>query len=69
MVNRSNKGGMSAEEKRWQAESDARTLANYQEIMNDRSRRTAAIAQAKKQAQELQQRAQAMTKAYGGKLK
>lgn len=69
MVSKASKSSMSAEEKRWQAESDARTLANYQEIMNDRSRKAAAIAQAKKQAQELQQRATIMAKAGGGKLK
>lgn len=63
------KRSMSAEEKRWQAESDARTLANYQEIMNDRSRRSAAIAQAKKEAVDLRKRANVMAKAGGGKLK
>lgn len=60
---------MSAQEKRWQAESDAETLARYQEIMQDRARRTAAMQAAKKRADELAKRAQAMQYAAGGKLK
>ena len=55
-----NKSKMSAEERKWQAESDARTMANYEEIMQDANRRKAAIAEAKKQAAELNKRANAM---------
>ena len=56
-------------EKQWQAEEDARTLARYQEIMNDNKRKSAAIKQAKQQASDLEKRANAMKLAAGGKLK
>lgn len=55
--------------KKWQAEEDARTLARYQEIMNDSKRKSAALSQAKKEAANLQKRADAMKYACGGKLK
>lgn len=42
--------GMSAEDKKWRAESDASTLARAQEIMKDRSRHAAAKAHASKEA-------------------
>ena len=54
-------------EKQWQAEEDARTMARYQEIMNDRKRRTQAIAQAKSQAADLEKRAAAMKRAASAK--
>lgn len=60
---------MTANEKKWQAESDAETMARYQEIMQDKSRRNAAIKAAKTRAAELTKRAQAMQFAAGGKLK
>lgn len=60
---------LSFDEKRWQAEEDARTMARYQEIMSDTKRKSAAIAQAKQEAANLQKRANAMKLAYGGKLK
>lgn len=60
---------MSLNEKKWQAEDDARTMARYQEIMNDSRRKNAAIKQAKLEATNLQKRADAMRMAYGGKLK
>lgn len=60
---------LSAQEKKWQASEDARTMARYQEIMNDRKRRVAAMNQAKQEAADLQKRADAMKKAFGGKLK
>jgi hypothetical protein len=41
---------MSTDEKRWRAQSDADTLARAQEIMQDRSRHTAAQAHAAKEA-------------------
>lgn len=54
----------------WQAEDDARTMARYEEIMADNVRKTRAIKEAKKQAQDLNKRANAMNKvAKGGKRK
>jgi hypothetical protein len=41
---------ISADEKRWRAQSDADTLARAQEIMQDRSRHSAAQAHAAKEA-------------------
>lgn len=58
---------MSADEKRWQAESDAETMARYEEIMGDASRRRAAINAAKMKASDLNKRANAMTKVAGTK--
>lgn len=58
---------LSADEKRWQAESDARTMAQYEEIMQDAARRKAAVAEAKKQASELNKRAAVMNKVAGSK--
>lgn len=54
--------GISADEKRWRAESDAETMARYEEIMNDSARRTAAIKVAKTRAAELTSRANAMNR-------
>lgn len=56
-------------ERQWQTEEDVRTLARYQEIMNDSKRRSAALKGAKQEANNLQKRADNMKKAYGGKLK
>ena len=56
-------------EKMWQAEEDARTLARYQEIMQDNKRKNAAIKAAKTQAADLTKRANAMQMAAGGKIK
>ena len=50
----------SSDEQRWQAESDARTMATYQEIMGDRARMNRAIKVAKSQAADLTKRANAM---------
>lgn len=60
---------ISAQEKQWQAESDAETMARYQEIMSDKTRRNAAIKAANTRAAELTKRANAMKLAAGGKLK
>ena len=60
---------MTADEKKWRAESDAETMARYQEIMQDKTRRNLAIKAAKSRAAELTKRAQAMQYAAGGKLK
>ena len=56
-------------EKQWQAEDDARTLARYQEIMNDSKRKNAAMKQAKPQAANLEKQANAMKLAASGRLK
>ena len=60
---------MSADEKRWQAESDANIMMKYQEIISDKNRMAAAQREAKKQAEALTKRANAMKLASGGKLK
>lgn len=49
-----------SEEQRWQAESDAQTMATYQEIMNDKARMNRAIKIAKSKAEDLSKRASAM---------
>ena len=51
------------QEQQWQAESDARTMAQYQEILNDKARMNRAIKEASKQAKELQKRTSAMQNA------
>lgn len=58
---------MSQDEKRWQAEDDARTMARYEEIIADSSRKKAAIAEAKKQASDLNKRASIMNKVASNK--
>lgn len=52
-------------EKQWQAEYDADTMARYEEIMSDASRKKAAIAAAKSKAADLNKRASAMNKVAG----
>lgn len=49
-----------SQEQKWQAEDDARTMANYQEILNDKGRLGRAIKVAKQQATALNKRANAM---------
>ena len=49
-----------ADELRWQAESDAQTMASYQEIMGDKARMNRAIKVAKSKAVDLTKRANAM---------
>ena len=51
---------MSKQDQQWQAESDAHTMAQYQEIMSDKARMSRAIKVAQKQAQDLTRRANAM---------
>lgn len=46
-----------SEELRWQAESDAQTMATYQEIMGDKARMNRAIKVARSQAADLTKRA------------
>ena len=48
------------EQKQWQAEDDARTMANYQEILGDKSRLNRAIKVAQQQARDLNKRAAAI---------
>ena len=48
------------DELRWQAESDAQTMASYQEIMGDKARMNRAIKVAKSKAADLTKRANAM---------
>ena len=57
----------SSDELRWQAESDARTMAQYQEILQDKARMNRAIKEANKQAADLQKRTNAMRAAAGTK--
>lgn len=52
----------------WQAEDDARVMAQYQEIMSDRFRMNRAIKEANKQASDLSKRATAMKNAANIKL-
>ena len=47
---------MSKQDLQWQAESDASTMARYQEIMSDKARMNRAIKEANRQAQDLTKR-------------
>ena len=60
---------LSADEKRWRAESDAETMARYQEILSDKNRKAAAIKIAKEKAADLTKRANAMQTVAGAKTK
>ncbi len=51
---------MTTDEKRWQAEGDAHTLARAQEVQGDKSRMSAARKVAATQAKELQKQTTAM---------
>lgn len=55
-------------ELQWQAESDASTMAQYQEIISDKARLRRATAAARKQASNLTKRANAMNKAASIKI-
>lgn len=57
---------MTEEELRWRAEEDARTIERYQEIINDKPRLERAMKQAQKTIDNLQQRADAMSKSLTG---
>lgn len=54
---------LSKQDLQWQAESDASTMARYQEIVNDKARMNRAIKEANKQANDLAKRASAMKSA------
>lgn len=51
---------MKSNELKWQAESDASTMARYQEIIQDKARMNRAIKEAQRQAKDLNNRAAAM---------
>ena len=51
---------MSKQDLQWQAESDANTMARYQEILGDKARMNRAIKVAREQARDLNKRASAM---------
>jgi hypothetical protein len=63
---------VSDDSKKWQAESDASTMATYQEIINDKQRMQRAIKVAKDRAKDLNKRANAMQSvasfSNGGKM-
>lgn len=58
---------MSADEKRWQAESDADAMARYEEIMGNKARRAAATKVARERAADLTKRANIMSRVAGTK--
>lgn len=60
---------MNADQLRWQAEDDARTMARYQEILADKTRMSRATKEAKRQAADLNKRAAIMSKAASSKKK
>lgn len=60
---------MTAEDKRWQREDDARTLARAEEIIADRMRHTGAVSEAKKMVKAEEKRAAAMKKVARKKKK
>jgi hypothetical protein len=60
---------MTAMEKKWRAESDARTLAEAQQILKDKARSKAAKSAAMNLAKDLESSATNMKLAAGGRLK
>lgn len=61
---------MRKRELEWRAEDDARIMAQYQDIMKDKARMDRAVKVARKQAKDLQERANTMKKvANKGKTK
>ena len=57
---------MSKEEEDWKAESDARTIAEYNDIINDKPRLKRALEKAKEQVKDLSQRAKALGQSITG---
>ena len=57
---------MSTDELRWQAESDCRTLEEYQQIISDKARLDRAMKAAKEKVSDLQDRAKALGKSLTG---
>ena len=60
--------GLTMQDKKWQAESDARILADADVIKKDRTRLIAAAKEAKVMAKEQKERSTAMTKVAGMKV-
>lgn len=56
-------GPSKQQREQWQAEDDARIMAQYQEILDDKQRLRRAVKQAKKEEENLQKRAKAMSRA------
>ena len=65
VIGMSSKTTMDKQEKIWQAESDARTLADAEVIKKDPERLAAAVKQAKKMADEKKKEAQGMAHVAG----
>ena len=59
---------MTADEKKWRAESDARTLAEAQKILQDKARSKAAKNAALDLAKDYEKSATSMKLAAGGKI-
>ena len=59
---------MAAQERKWQAEEDARTLARYKEIRGDSGSKGSAMKEATRQANDLEKILKTM-RAAGGKIK
>lgn len=57
---------MSADELRWQAENDCRTLEEYQQIISNKARLDRAMKAAKEKVSDLQDRAKALGKSLTG---
>lgn len=55
--------GINKDQQRWEAENDARVMAQYQEIISDKNRMNRAIKEANRQAADLTRRASAMKSA------
>lgn len=58
-----------SQEQKWQAESDADTMARYQEIISDKARMSRAVKAAKERATDLTKRANAMKSAASATYK
>lgn len=58
-----------SDELKWQAESDARIMAQYQEIMSDKARMGRAVKAAQKEANNLEKRVSAMKAAASTKTR
>ena len=57
---------MMKDELRWQAEEDTRTIERYNEIINDKPRLDRAMKAAKKQVENLTERAEALNRSITG---
>lgn len=57
---------MDKRELEWQAESDAETIARYNEIINDKPRLERAMKKAQEKIDNLQERASALSKSLTG---